>query len=253
MSTRHAVVTGGARGIGAAVVDRLHAQGCTVVVVDSEPWDDDGSDPRRIPLVLDVRAPEAGTQLAEVVAGRLDGRLDVLVNNAGVGHDEPFYAMTDEAFARVLDIDLTGPFRVTRACWPSLVRARGAVVNVSSIHGSRPLPGGAAYAAAKGGLENLTRAMALDAAPHGVRVNAVAPGFVETRGWTAWLAARGDDAPTDEAAARATIPLGRPAAPSEIAAAVAWLASEESSYTTGAVLTLDGGATAQAFLKSWTG
>lgn len=253
-------MTGGARGIGAAIVRALIDEDFTVIVADLD-LDDPGYRPehqrsdggRVIAVQADLHDPKAAHILAGVVDSRCGGELHVLVNNAGIGSDQPFYEMADGAFERLLDIDLAAPFRVTRECWPALTKVRGAVVNISSIHGSRPLPGGAAYAAAKGGLENLTRAMALDAAPHGVRVNAVAPGFVSTRAWSNWLGDRGTDAASEEAKVRATIPLGRPAMTDEIAQAVLWLTSPAASYTTGTVLALDGGVMAQAFHKAWIG
>lgn len=251
---RTAVVTGAARGIGRAITLALARAGYEVLAldVDGAPLDDVAGEASGLPGavnagVVDVSDPESVAGIAALLGG---GAVDLLVNNAGLGVERPFWETSDEEWRRVLGVDLTGAFLVSRACWPALRKPGGAIVSVSSVHGSRPLHHQAAYAAAKGGLENLTRAMALDAAPFGVRVNAVAPGFTRTRLWTDWLAGEGEAAPRHEQEVARIVPLGRPGEADEVAAAVLWLAGPDAAYVTGAVIPVDGGLVARAFTRN---
>ena len=177
-------------------------------------------------------------------------QVHVLVNSPAFAVEAPFFDMAEENFRAVLDVNLVGAFLTSSQFWPLLVKPGASIVNISSIHGRRVLRNQAAYGAAKGGLENLTRAMALDAAPYGVRVNAVAPGFVQGERWSRWLDPL---PPVDrvmiEQQVRATVPLGRLACESEIADVVRWLASDGASYVTGEVIAVDGGLGAMAFQR----
>jgi NAD(P)-dependent dehydrogenase (short-subunit alcohol dehydrogenase family) len=173
------------------------------------------------------------------------GRIDVLVNNAGVEHSAPLDQTTEADWDRVLGVNLKGTFLLSRQVLPVMMkRGKGAVVNVASISGLLGWPAYAAYCASKGGVVQLTRQMAVDYAPHGIRVNCICPGTTLTP-----LAERLFQQEQDPESVQATIaarhPLGRFARPEEIAQAVLFLASEEASFITGAILPVDGGYTAK--------
>jgi NAD(P)-dependent dehydrogenase (short-subunit alcohol dehydrogenase family) len=246
-----ALVTGAARGIGRAIADRLAASGASVAYTDVDAEGAiaaAGGDPRHLAMGMDVR--EQG-QIDEVVAaiGERWGRLDILVNNAGIGtkaHERVDVDQVDpEVWGRIIAIDLTGPFLVTRAAVKLMIPSKaGRVVNIASVVGLVPLRLQSAYVAAKAGLVNLTRGMALELARHGILVNAVAPGSTATDGWRQWL-----DAQTSQEAALyerllSHIPLGRPASTAEIAHGVLFLLDPETTYVTGHTLVIDGGWTA---------
>lgn len=250
---RAAVVTGAGHGIGSAIALRLVRTGHLVLAADVDyaalcelGAAAAGLDGVLDLLRLDVSDPGSVAALAQSLP---TSGVDVLVNNAGIGIERSFFETSPEEWRRVVDVNLTGPYLMARACWPYLRKPGAAIVNVSSIHGSRPLSRQSAYAAAKGGLENLTRAMALDAAPFGVRVNAVAPGFIRTRLWTEWLESEGAAASRHEREVRRIIPLGRPGEAEDVAEAVLWLSGPMSEYVTGTVLALDGGLGIQAFRR----
>jgi 2-dehydro-3-deoxy-L-rhamnonate dehydrogenase (NAD+) len=221
---RTAVVTGGAQGIGAAIAKRLRSSGAKVAI-----WDLDGS-PRVD--VADAGAVQAATErtLREL------GKIDVLVNNAGIaGPSMPVVDYPVGEWRRVIDIDLNGPFLCSRAVVPHMVKAGyGRIVNIASIAGKEGNPNAAAYAAAKGGLIAFTKALGKELAKTGVLVNCVTPAAAQT----AIL-----DQVTPEFAQYmlSKIPMGRFVKVEEIAALVCWLASEECSFSTGAVFDISGG------------
>ena len=232
-----AAVTGGASGIGAAVVAELARRGARVAALDLEPDDvPDG--------VLGVRADVSDdasvvAAIEQVVAAY--GALDVVVNNAGIGALGTVSDNSDEEWHRVLDVNVLGTVRTTRAALPHLRRsAAGAVVNVGSIAGTDGLPQRALYTASKGAVHALTRAMAADHLPEGIRVNCVAPGTADTP-WVQRLLASAPDPAGELAALNARQPHGRLVAADEVAGAVAYLASPLSGSTTGTVLHVDGG------------
>jgi meso-butanediol dehydrogenase / (S,S)-butanediol dehydrogenase / diacetyl reductase len=233
-----ALVTGAGRGIGEAVARRLASEGARVLMTDV-----DAARVERAAAEVDGAEPYTcdvgdGASVEAAVAHVVDrfGRLDVLVNNAYSCHRdvERFEDQSDETWLRDLDISLTGAFRCARAALPHLAAAggRGAIVSIGSVNGLADF-GNHAYSAAKAGLGSLTRTLAGDAGPRGVRVNLVAPGTVHTPGW----AGREDAL---ERAAR-LYPLGRVGRPDDIAAAVAFLASSDASWITGVTLPVDGG------------
>jgi meso-butanediol dehydrogenase/(S,S)-butanediol dehydrogenase/diacetyl reductase len=235
-----AIVTGGASGIGAATARLLAAGGARLVVADIA---DAGAAVAAATggrfCKTDV-AVEA--EVAALVAGTVavEGRLDILVNNAGIGALGPVPDMTSETWRRVMAVDLDAVFWACRAAIPVMRAAgRGAIVNVASISGLAADPGFAAYNAAKAGLINLTRAMALDHARDGLRINAVCPGLVDTP-----LAGPLAAVPGMMDAWLPTIPIGRAIRPEEIAAVIAFLASDAASAMTGSVVAVDGGMTA---------
>jgi 3-oxoacyl-[acyl-carrier protein] reductase len=222
---RTAVVTGGLIGIGAAIVKRLEASGAKVRVWDvgakADPVD-----------VTDLKAIERAT--AKVI-GEF-GRIDVLVNNAGIaGMTKPVVDYPVEEWKRVIDIDLNGPFLCCRAVVPHMVKAGyGRIVNIASIAGKEGNPNAAAYAAAKGGLIAFTKALAKELAQSGVLANCITPAAAQT----AIL-----DQVTPEFAKfmLSKIPMGRFVKVEEIAAMACWLASDDCSFSTGAVFDISGG------------
>ena len=237
---REALVTGGAEGIGWAIAQALAAQGWRVTIAD---LDGEKAAARAAELGPDHRGLACDiTDEAQAAAAATTAPFDVLVNNAGIGDSHlPTLDQGIDAFRRVLDVHLSGTFLMTREVARGMVaRRRGAVVNLSSIAGLTGLPKRNAYGAAKAGVVAMTRAMACEWAGQGVRVNAVAPAFVETALVRKLAEAGRIDLPT---IARRT-PIGRLIAAKEVAAAVAFLASDAASGITGAVLPVDGGWTA---------
>jgi 2-keto-3-deoxy-L-fuconate dehydrogenase len=233
-----AAVTGGGSGIGLATARLLAARGARVAVLDLDPAAAAAGD--LLPLVADVT--DEGSVGAAVAAAvdRLGG-LDVLVNNAGIGavgtvEDNPY-----EEWRRVLDTNLLGAVRTTRAALPHLRRsASAAIVNTCSVAATAGLPNRALYSATKGALLSLTLAMAADHVREGIRVNCVAPGTVDTP-WVRRLLQQAPDEQAELLALRARQPTGRLVSAEEVAAAIAYLASPLAAATVGSVLAVDGG------------
>ena len=224
------VVTGASSGIGAACVELLQAEGTEVLgldIAESSAADDH--------LRIDLTNPECGDRLLEFCGDR---EMDGLINNAGIGLNKEAVDTTPDEFDHVLNVNLRAPFLLASALQPVLARQGGFVVNIASVHAVATSRLVAAYAASKGGLVSLTRALAIEWAPD-IRVNAVLPGAVETQMLTDGLLRA--DSSLEEIARRH--PLGRVGSPAEIAHAVAFLATN--TFATGVVLTLDGGATAR--------
>jgi 3-oxoacyl-[acyl-carrier protein] reductase len=238
-----ALVTGAGRGIGAAVARALAAEGATVYAGDIDPVAakdsvrliaETGGD--AVPLELDVSAEESvRAAVAEIVGTH--GAVDILVNNAGISRPAMLHKMTDEQWQAVIDVNLTGLFRTIRAVSASMMeRGSGAIVNVSSLAGRRGSIGQMNYAAAKAGVLGITMSAALELARYGVRVNAVAPGVIETDMTRTILSQdRFRDKYLQE------IPLGRIGKPDDIADAVVYLVSPRAGFITGQVLSVDGG------------
>jgi NAD(P)-dependent dehydrogenase (short-subunit alcohol dehydrogenase family) len=255
-----AVVTGGAHGIGRAIVQALAANGANVVIVDLDAEaaervtsEVEGAGGTSLALAGDVADAARMQQVAGEVLERL-GRVDILVNNAGINTRSgrvPIHEYDREDWNRILQTDLTGVFVTSRAFIPAMLKSGGGrIVNISSIAGLVPLRLQSAFVAAKAGVANLTRAMALELGPQGILVNCVAPGSTLTRGTEA-LFYGPDGAYTEKAASLLShIPLGRPARVEEIASAVLFLVAPEASYVNGAILTVDGGWTA-GYTRDW--
>ncbi|WP_147945558.1 SDR family NAD(P)-dependent oxidoreductase [Microbispora sp. CSR-4] len=225
-----AVVTGGASGIGRAVAEELSARGARVAVLDVK-----GTE-----FVCDVTDDGAVRGAVAAVAGRV-GRIDVLVNNAGIGAQGSVAGNDDAEWLRVLDVNVVGVARVTRAALPYLRESPyAAVVNTCSIAATAGLPQRALYSASKGAVLALTRAMAADHLGEGIRVNCVTPGTVDTP-WVGRLVDAAPDPQAERVALAARQPHGRLVAPEEVAHAVAYLASPRAGSTTGIELPVDGG------------
>lgn len=250
---RVAVVTGAAGGIGAAIALAMAADGARVVVADVQGGGDTVAAVERAGgeacyLPCDVADAE---QVAAMVAAAVEryGALDVLVNDAGIsGGSSLAHELEIAVWTRVLAVNLTGTFLCARAALPHLLSSgRGRIVNVASTYGLVGAPLAPAYCAAKGGVVNLTRQLAVDYSPQGVRVNAICPGYIDTDmgGYRASLGTDGAAAANARReAAAARQPIGRQAHADEVARVAVFLASDESSFMTGSVVTVDGGCTA---------
>ncbi len=242
------VVTGGGTGIGAAIAERFAAEDARVVVVGRrrEPLEEVAERTGGTAIVADAANAGSARTAVETTLARL-GRLDVLVNNAG-GHGFSSVADTDDnSWAASLQANLTTAFVMAREALPALIEAKGQIVIISSLAGLFAGPSVAGYTVGKHALIGLTKTLARDYGRHGVRVNAVCPGWVRTPMADAEMdefAGRAglDGRETAYATVTADVPLRRPAAPCEIASIVRFLGSEESAYMTGAVLVADGGA-----------
>jgi NAD(P)-dependent dehydrogenase (short-subunit alcohol dehydrogenase family) len=232
-----AVVTGGASGIGAAVARRLNDAGARVAVLDLNA---NGVDPAHFAASTNVADDESVKAAIAAVVEHF-GRIDIVVNNAGIGAQGDVSANDDDEWHRVWDINVVGMARVTRAALPYLRKSPAAsVVNVTSIAATAGLPQRVLYTATKGAVLSMTRAMAADHLREGIRFNAVNPGTADTP-WVAGLLTKADDPIAERKALEARQPHGRLVAPDEVAGAVVYLASPLSGSTTGTSIAVDGG------------
>lgn len=245
---RVAVVTGGARGIGLATAQRFASEGATVAIVDLSEADAIeaagrlGDDGPHLGLGADVGDAESAKRAIEATVQEL-GRLDILMNNAGITRDNLLHKMTDDDWAAVISVHLTGAFLMSRAAQTHFVAQRsGRILNVSSTSalGNR---GQVNYSAAKMGIQGLTRTLALELGKFGVTVNAVAPGFVVSDMTSATAERLHMSFEDFQAAVASQNAVGRVGQPQDIAAAAAFLVSDEASFITGQTLYVDGGQT----------
>lgn len=237
------VVTGGSSGIGAVIVKRMVDEGATVIAADRSTDKTELGSGSLSPLYVDVQDPAGVEAMVQTVMAR-HGRLDGLVNSAGIGSYTPFLETSLETFDRVVSVNLRGTFIVGQAAARAMKRSGGgAIVNIASASGITGNVGRSAYGASKWGVVGLSKVMAVDLAHLGIRVNVLAPGAVETPLVDKML-------PEEEAKQWiARTPLGRYARPEEMAGAAVFLCSEDSSYMTGHVLVVDGGFSAAGLVE----
>lgn len=232
-----AIVTGGSSGIGKAIAERYAWEGMEVVIadVDEEKGQEVAEEIGCDFMLCDVSNYDEVEKVVEETVDRY-GKLDVMVNNAGIGSTDPIQEMEIEDYEQIRSVDLDGVMYGCNAAAPHLAETEGTIINTASIYGLVGDIGATAYNAAKGGVVNLTRSVADDLAPQNIRVNSICPGFVDTP--------MIEDAMEDEEFKEHVLgetPLGRVAQPEEIAGPAAFLASEEASYITGVNLPVDGG------------
>jgi meso-butanediol dehydrogenase / (S,S)-butanediol dehydrogenase / diacetyl reductase len=248
---RSAIVTGGGTGIGLAVARRLAVDGYAVAVTGRREEacraaadELQAAGHAAVAIAADVGDPDDVTRIVGTALERFGG-LDVLVGNAGIGDGAPVLEETLEGWERVMRTNLTGAFLTARAALPALIERRGCVVNVSSTSGFLAGPGWAAYCASKAGLIMLTRTLASDYGPQGVRANCVCPGWVRTPMGDSDMdevaRARGLDREGAYRLTHADNPLRRPAEPEEIASVICFLAGPDAAYVNGVALAVDGG------------
>ena len=242
LTGRTALVTGGSRGIGRAIVLRLATQGADVAfsykgnaaAAQATAGEVEAKGRRALAIQADARSAEGADALVKQVLGEF-GKIDILVNNAGITRDNLIMRMGPDEWSEVLETNLFGAFYALKAVTRPMLKARGGrIINITSVSGQAGQTGQANYSSAKAGLIGLTKAAARELASRGITVNAVAPGFVLTE-----LTQDLPDALKDEITARTA--LGRFGTTEEIANAVAFLASDEAAYITGQVLAVDGG------------
>jgi 3-oxoacyl-[acyl-carrier protein] reductase len=238
LSGKTALITGATGGIGGEIAKALHAQGATIAISG------------RNKDKLDALAGALGSNVHSIIADLSNsdgiatlikdaeaamGQIDILVNNAGLTRDNLSMRMKDEEWQEVLDVNLTAPFQLARAVQRGMMKRRfGRIINISSVVGTTGNPGQCNYVASKAGMTGWTKAMGMEIASRGITVNCVAPGFIATAMTDAL-----DDGQKEKI--NSTIPMGRMGAPDEIASAVAYLASDEAAYITGATLHVNGG------------
>ena len=245
LQNRTAIITGAARGIGAAIATLFAENGANLILADlDEPAAQAlaATFPKARAIRADITSPVDAETIAQAAIDAY-GTLDILVNNAGIGMNKSFMDTTPEDMARVLAINLTGTMLCSQAALRRMIPARyGRIVNISSISGQRGSTGRTAYGASKAGIDIMTKVMTAELAHHGVTINAIAPGAVETE-MAATL-----HTPETRQAFHARTPAARYGAPAEIAAAALFLASESAGYVNGQVLAIDGGLTSSGIV-----
>lgn len=264
LAGKNALITGASSGIGQAIAIRLATEGCNIAInyrkssEDAEETEEmamqracgqvEECGMKSLLVQGDVSQEEDIIEMVNTVVEQF-GSLDILINNAGIQKECPSHEISTKDFDNVLSVNLRGAFLCAReAIKHFLEQNRGIIINVSSVHEIIPRPFYASYSISKGGMENLTKTLALEYAEHGIRVNAIAPGATITPINQAWV-----DDPEQKAIVESHIPMGRAGTAEEMAAAVAFLASDEAAYITGQTLFIDGGLTLYAdFREAWS-
>lgn len=250
------IVTGAGSGIGRGIAHLAAKEGAAVMIAEINSDSAARSDAeiraaggKSAWVETDV-ADEAS--VAAMVAKTIEtfGRIDALVNNAGIDVDGETTAFSTETWRRVIDINLGGVFLCSRACLPALRKQGGAIVNIASVHATHGFPGAAAYDSSKGGIVAMTRSLAIENGPHQVRVNAICPGYIDTPLWEKCLAAEKDPERIDRQT-REGHPLRRRGTPEDVAKAARFLICDEASWITGTTLVVDGGMGAQFFERAF--
>jgi glucose 1-dehydrogenase len=244
---KKALITGGGRGIGRGIANRFAREGADVVIDyinnedEARAVRDEIEEAGRRALILraDIARVDEARGLIDAAVGQM-GALDILVNNAGVEKRSPFVDVSEEDFDLVLGVNLKGPFFLSQAFARYLIQSKrpGKIINISSVHEEIPFPGYASYCASKGGIRMLMRDLAIELGPHGITVNNIAPGAIETAMNRPLL----DDRPRLERLL-GQVPLGRMGKPADVAAIAAFLASSDADYVTGSTYFVDGGLT----------
>ena len=248
LTGKRALVTGGTRGIGKGIADRLRAAGATVVVAARTA----PHTPSPRVITADMATVDGSATIAERTLAILGG-VDIVVHNVGGAQVSPgsMTGLSDEDWDQAFQVNLFGAVRVDRALVPSMLNGQsGVIIHITSVQRSLPMPGTAPYAAAKAALANYSKALSDELAPNGIRVNSVCPGFIETEAAAAFIDDHAAALGIDIDAARAQIiksiggiPLGRTGDPTEVGDLVAFLASDHARYLTGAEFLIDGGST----------
>lgn len=240
LKDKKALITGASGGLGASIAKALFAQGATVALTGRkkealESLASELGDASRVHIIIGDLSSAEGAEKVMSDAETAMGQVDILVNNAGLTKDTLAMRMTDDMWQEVIDVNLTGAFRLTRSAIKGMMKRRnGRIINIASIVGVTGNPGQANYCASKAGLIGMTKSMAQEVGSRGITLNCVAPGFIAT----AMTDALNDD---QKATINAKIPAQRMGQPEEIAAAVVYLASDEASYVTGQTLHVNGG------------
>lgn len=239
-----ALVTGGSSGIGRAIARRLAEEGAKVLIIARKENDLKATAegyPTISYLVGDLTQQDAISSLSEYIAKDFDGKLDILVNNAGWCPVKSITEVTMADYGKAFDLDVRAVVDLTINTLPYVLKAKGTIINLSSIGATHAAPNISMYVGAKAAISSFTRGWALDLAKQGARVNAVAPGAVETNIWNV-PGLTPEQSEAHEKSITSGIPMGRMAKPEEIASVVAFLASDQASYVSGAVFAVDGAA-----------
>ena len=250
------IVTGAGSGIGTGIALLAAQEGAAVMIAELNPQsgariDDEirAAGGRSAFVETDV-ADEASVEALVQRTLETFGRIDALVNNAGIDLEGETTAFSTETWRRMIDVNLGGVFLCSRACLPTMRKQGGVIVNIASVHAMFGFSGSAAYDASKGGIVALTRSLAVENGPHRIRVNAICPGYIDTPLWDVWLAECSDPDKLDRLT-RENHPLRRRGTPKDVAQAVRFLISDESSWITGTTLVVDGGMGAQFFEQTF--